>query len=379
MSKFIVQKHCLYNFSIVDSALSNISIADELDFIPSEQVCKLRERPWISKKGFLQSISYVVMDTYNYTIGMNKIINKAVNFGKLHKIDAVWCILQGQTIFRVAIPVSNKLKVPLMTQVWDSPKWWLKDNHVDSFSTKKILKIFDETIKYSVSCATASWNMSNEYEKKYGVPTIPITASIDKRLACAPGCYNVNVSKFVIGMAGQIYANQEWESLIQALDKCDWVINGKEIIIRYFGYSFNISGHKKARIEYMGYRSQDEVIRFLSGADILYCPYFFDKSLEEVARTSFPSKLVTYLASGRPIFYHGPKYGSPAIFIEKYKVGAACYSLDPEDINFCLSRLLENRDVYELMSRNSIEVFNSYFTDDILKQNTFKFIASAWQ
>lgn len=377
MSKFIVQKHGLYNFSVVDYALSNIAISDELDCIPSQIVYKLRERPWISKEGALQSISSFIMDTYSHAIGIKKIINKAVNFGKLHDVEAVWCVLQGQTIFRIAIPVSSKLGIPLMTQVWDAPGWWLKDNHVDRYSTKRILKTFDETIKNSVSCATASWNMSDEYETKYGVPTVPITASLDKNLACSSGCYHINSSKFIIGMAGQIYANKEWESLIQTLDKCDWIINGKEVTIRYFGYNFNISGHKKARIEYMGYRTQTEVIRYLSETDVLYCPYFFDKSLIEVARTSFPSKLVTYFAAGRPIFYHGPTYGSPAIFIEKYKVGVACYSLEPEDISLCLSRIIENRDAYEMMSRNSLEVFYHYFTSDILRQNIFKFLEPA--
>jgi hypothetical protein len=318
-----------------------------------------------------------MIEAYNSLFGIGGIINRAVHFGKQHKIDAVWCIMQGQTIFRVALPVTKKLGVPLLTQVWDSPKWWLKENHVNSYSSQSILETFDRTISSSISCATASWAMSVEYEKKYGVATVPITASLDRSLGCSPGRKDHNSNHLVIGMAGQIYANNEWDSLMLALDKCYWTINGRDVVIRYFGYSFNIAGHKKARIEYMGYRSQEEVVKLLSEVDILYCPYFFSKSLEEVARTSFPSKLITYFAAGRPVFYHGPAYGSPARFIEDHNAGVACYSLEAEDIISCLSRLVADDDLYESTARNGVKAFNNYFTDDVVKQNTLRFIESA--
>ena len=44
--------------------------------------------------------------------------------------------------------------------------------------------------------------------------------------------------------------------------------------------------------------------------------------------TSFPSKLISYITCGVPVFYHGPETGTPAAFLAKYPAGFSCHSLD---------------------------------------------------
>jgi hypothetical protein len=92
-----------------------------------------------------------------------------------------------------------------------------------------------------------------------------------------------------------------------------WNLAGKNVRIRFLGREYELNGSQLApnRIEKLGYLPQDKTIRHLSECGILYCPYFFDEKRKEISKTSFPSKLSTYLAAGKPIFYHGPGYGLP--------------------------------------------------------------------
>ena len=85
------------------------------------------------------------------------------------------------------------------------------------------------------------------------------------------------------------------------------------------------------RIEKLGYLPQDKTIRHLSECDILYCPYFFDEKRKEISKTGFPSKLSTCLAAGKPVFYHGPDYGSPSIFLKKHDAAATRRRVNPTD------------------------------------------------
>lgn len=310
---------------------------------------------------------------------LQTILPKVVEFGRRNKVDKLWCMLEGQTIVRLARPVANELRVPLYTQVWDPFGLWLRANEIDHDTSQRLLKEFDEVIKSSRACATASWAMSEEYTSKYGVKNNPVISSLSKESACLPATAPNESEEFVIGIAGQIYAIDEWNALVRAIDKFNWRVDGKKIKFRILcrrgRFRIMPSGVTRPKCaEYLGWLSQQDAIKALSQVDMLYVPYWFSDKFREESALAFPSKLVTYFAAGRPIMFHGPDYASPARYLERHNAGLCCYSLEPDQIFEQIKLLATNRDIYRLLAYNGASAFVRDFTHEKMKADFFKFL-----
>lgn len=370
-------------FAVVNPAIPDAKLSADLAWIPIKYAKKPREAslaqmfPVFLRKGItglaIKFLAYG-FELWNDYKTRTHLVAEAIKFGQQHHVDRIWAILQGQTIIRMALPLAKKLNVPLYTQVWDPFGWWLRANEIDNFSKKKLLKIFDETLSKSKSCGVASFNMSVEYQNKYAIPTVPIISSLSEQIIVPPA-QRMNDSKdFVIGMAGQFYALSEWQTLLTMLDQCDWRINNKNVRIKVLGRSFNMFASRQTNIEYLGWRSQEEAIRCLADADLLYLPYWFSEDFKEEARLSFPSKLVTYFAAGRPIIFHGPDYASPSIYLTVNKAGFICNSTDPEQLKKTLEEIIANNDQYQEVILNSRAALHRDFTLEKLQENFYQFI-----
>jgi hypothetical protein len=112
----------------------------------------------------------------------------------------------------------------------------------------------------------------------------------------------------------------------------------------------------------------------MAECDILYCPYFFDEKRKEISRTSFPSKVTTYLAAGRPILYHGPDYASPAIFLREHGAAEFCHSLATGDILGVISRLATDESLYRTVAENGHAAMLEHLTFESLKAYLYRFL-----
>lgn len=303
-----------------------------------------------------------------------KLTKKIIGYGRENKVDRVWCILQGQTIIRLAIDVAEGLNVPLLTQVWDHPDWWIGHNKLDKFSAHRIRQSFNAAIKKSSCCGTASIQMANKYKEKYQIPALPLLACLSENVAHQPREFPSNKDQLVIGFSGQTYADQAIQGLYSVLDKLDWKINGKSVKIRILSYAFSVYGHKKWNIEFLGYREQKESIDLLAGCDLLYLPYITDPSYEEVAQTSFPSKLTAYLATGVPVLFVGTNNSSPARFLLDNNCGYFCTDITEENLTHNIQEIFSNRVRYETISKNSLVTFQKFLTTEKQKDSFIKFL-----
>lgn len=91
------------------------------------------------------------------------------------------------------------------------------------------------------------------------------------------------------------------------------------------------------------------VLEDLNAMDILYLPLSIDPAFSNFAKFSLSTKMVSYLAAGLPIFYHGPKDSASHSLLSQYRACAACFSNDPDqifdalcDAQACRLELVEN-------------------------------------
>lgn len=326
--------------------------------------------------GFAGELCSLLGEAYNVGLKTAPIIDGVVAFGEMFEPDIVWCVLQGQTMIRLALPVSTRLKVPLLTHVWDPPGWWMRAHHVNRWTRRKIITDYETTLRGSFRSFVASEAMANAYGNEFGVKVEYFMPSLARELRYPPAKSIHPSEKFVIAMAGQLYAIDEWNSLLIALDSCGWKIGERDVEISLVGSHSRVplSTSQAERVKMHGWLSQEETIRVCSEADLLYCPYWFSVEFEEEARLSFPSKLTTYLAAGRPVFFHGPSYASPAKFLQRNDAAFLCHSLQIEDILESLTSATSDVKRYGLIASNGSKVFIENMTAESMEARFKKFL-----
>lgn len=363
-------------FAVIDPAIKETRVSKDLNWIPAEYHDKPRET-WDrfgGKLAFLDRLLSFGMELYNEITTVNKIADKAVEFGKKFDADILWCVIQGQTEIRLAKLVSERLGVPLLVQIWDPPYWWLDAHGVDGYSKKRILKKFEYALKKSRCVATASWAMAERYREDYGAKAVPMLPGLDRCLGILPATAIHEGNDFIIGSAGKVYPAEVWRALFRALDTAGWKVQGRDVKIRVLARKASVHLESKGHVEFLGWRPQGEAVKVLSGADVLYCPYWFDPYFETVTRLSFPGKLSTFLASGRPVLFHGPDNASPAKFLKENEAGLLCNSMDSKRILDCLEMLASDSGLYARLATNGRHAFDKYLTHDSMRESFAEFL-----
>jgi glycosyltransferase involved in cell wall biosynthesis len=344
-------------------------LSPDLDWIPIAYGTKRSEvafRPLPNKFSF--PIAWIT-EKLRRRFVVPRLAEQVIDFGRAQNVDVVWAVLQGQTVTQIAPYVADKLNARLITQVWDPLIWWLLANNIDRFNRHAALADFDEAVRRSRTCITASWAMAKNYETRYGTRSIPVIASHPADWARAPDLSQFPRDEIKIGMAGQFYAGAEWMQLLRALNHSGWQVRGRPVSVTVLGGGLPPGEVPADRVHFLGWRSQHEAAEILSEMDLLYCPYPFDQHMDEVARLSFPSKVVLYLVAGRPILFHGPSFASPAEYLRDREAGLIVPDVHAAAIYNALCRIVDDPTLYATLGRNAQRAFRRDFTLESMREN----------
>lgn len=359
------ENHKVCCYAVLDKTLQPNIPQEILECMPYEKCDKPIEYWGSMRHGFLLSL---VMNNYIAAVELPKITDKVVAFARSHDVDLIWNVVQGQTMIRIARKVAHQLGKPYNAQVFDPPQWWLKEYRFDPITKYLVMKEFKKMIQQSQYCLTASWKMAEEYSCKYQGNCIPVI----------PGLSKVNLVNsaekdhdiILIGFSGQTYAKKEFKAFFKALDYMNWEYDGKPIKVKLYGHQFDFQG--SAHIEIHGYIEQSQLLIELQNMDLLYCPYFFDNVYKLISKLSFPSKLSSYLAIKKPVFFHGPIESSPGLFIDEHEAGFVCNSMDYKKIAEYLSEVIGNQEGLIKKAENGYKAFEAYLTTDQMKKSFLK-------
>jgi len=302
-----------------------------------------------------------------------KLVDEIVSFAQNTGAEKIWCTLEGQTLIRLAAALQKRLPLPMVAQVWDPPGWWLRDNNVDRLSRTEVMKHFGTVLSNpNTTLAAASWAMAEQYSKDYNCKAIPVVPGLPEGWAYEPSTELRDTTTLTIGFAGQLYAGDNWNCLTHALDSIGWTLDGRKVEVVVLGRFFGTSTNTERNIRFRGWRPQQELLKILSECDILYCPYWFCSRYETEARLSFPSKLTTYLAAGRPVLFHGPTYSSPSRFLAEHDAAVQCNSLLLVDVIEALRTLVQDKSAYMRSANNGTKAFHCYLTEKHMQSQFLK-------
>jgi glycosyltransferase involved in cell wall biosynthesis len=271
----------------------------------------------------LSSLAYV---RFRMGGGLQRLLRSVVAFSERERPELIWAVLSSPGIYMLAHRVAASLKLPLVCSVLDPPEYLIENLHFDPLVCRMVKEEFKADMLASRRIAVMSEEMGDEYARIYGVPCTVIRSGVHPSLLAPERAVDSNPNELVIGFAGSMYAKKEWRALLRSIESIKGVLHGRKIKIRFVGRWPRLGVSRTALAEHHQPVSPAEAIRLMSEVNLCYLPYWFDHRHARTARLSFPSKLSTYVAAGRPVLYHGPADSTPTHFLAKYAVGISCDS-----------------------------------------------------
>ena len=138
--------------TVLNKSLKPILTANAAS-VPYKVLRKPRENWGIYFGGNILSL---VMEPLIARFSIPSVARKVVQFAKSQKVDKIWVTLEGQTMIRLAYLVSQMTDIPLYSQVYDPPQWWMRANKVNHFITNSVIDLFSKILQESKKCALAS-------------------------------------------------------------------------------------------------------------------------------------------------------------------------------------------------------------------------------
>lgn len=93
------------------------------------------------------------------------------------------------------------------------------------------------------------------------------------------------------------------------------------------------------QLEVLPFASEAQVREDMAAADWLYLPLPFDAVSRDFVAYSLSTKMVTYLGSGRPVFYHGPADAAAGKLLAEHGAALQAAALTPSEVVALLDRL----------------------------------------
>jgi hypothetical protein len=260
--------------------------------------------------------------------GDRSVIQDFVRFGRQHRVDKVWAVLNSPLLFRIAPRVAEALNVPLVVMIWDPPEGVGLLFGLDALSRALATKHFGAAMARAERCAVISERMDVEYRVRYGTDNVLVRHGIAS--SEARRTRERDESELRIGFCGTLYAEREWQALLTALEQLEWMAEGKPIRLIVAGPRIPpLTSRTPARIDYLGWRNLSDTLDLLAGCHFAYFPYWLDSTYAQSARLCFASKLTTYLTAGLPVLYHGPRDAAVVEFLTRFPAAECCHSVDP--------------------------------------------------
>ncbi len=283
--------------------------------------------------------------------------------------------MDNATTMAMGSEVARRLELPLLCLVWDPPDYLLRKTGMDRFTRGKLSKLFTAAMRQAERVAVVSAQMQEDYAVHTVSEPLILRHGLDRQDRQQPAIGPLRDNDLRLGFAGSLYSQSAWKSLIEALNGIDWRLDGRRVLIRILGSDFDFKCEAPANIEYLGFRSISETARILARCDLNYLPYPFESGLSDVAQYSFPTKLSTYLAAGRPVFIHAPGYSSLARFFRDRRIGACCRSLDPLALIESFRQLLVPQ-TYSAAAQRVTQVLEAEFSQEVFLQTFYQFVGA---
>jgi glycosyltransferase involved in cell wall biosynthesis len=275
-----------------------------------------------------------------------------------YKPDLVYSMLGNVRLIKLATRIARACSVPLLPHFTDD---WAATlySHGELFglADRTLRVVMRKLIQLAPFGLGISQEMARAYERRYEIPFSVVTNCVDDTLFAAPLTFPDHGSEINIVYAGGLYL-ERWRTLETVASAVE-VLRRSGVPVRLTIYC--PPGHEaryghafadRPGVRLGGSIDPDRIPALLQSADVLVHVESFSEKLRQYTRYSLSTKLPQYLATGRPIFAHGPGDGASMAHIRDAHAGLVVARNDVAEVVASLRELSVNPGRREEMGKN---------------------------
>ncbi|PEN12819.1 hypothetical protein CRI94_12500 [Longibacter salinarum] len=235
--------------------------------------------------------------------------------------------------------VSRDLGLPYILTVHDDLTYNLQDRVYLTQAMKRLATVW----RKSDARMVISDAMGQAYNNRYGDRQYSVVTDGVHTIQPAPrSAHDGSFHLYFMGSVHMTY-REPFQALVLALERLKASDSSLDVRLTVRGsIPFELTTGS-VPVDVLGWGTQDDVEREIAEADALYLPLPFDSEFSTFVRFSLSTKMITYVASGVPILYHGPEQSAAADLLRRHDAGILSESLDPKDILSAVRSIPERR------------------------------------
>jgi hypothetical protein len=208
-----------------------------------------------------------------------------------------------------------------------------------------------------------SSRLGDEYCRRYGARDFTIITDGLERVASAPTAHAPGELRiYFMGLFHLAY-EENLRVLCAAMERLRVLRPSMQVSItlRCGGIRSRVMRVAPDLIRVLPFGTEADVHCDLDRADLAYLPLAFGMASEPLVRYSLSTKLVTYLGSGVPILYHGPKTSAAYELLVEHSAAFFDSSLQVESLVETLRQVCDERSMVAQICGNALNLARNRF------------------
>ena len=287
-----------------------------------------------------------------------------------HDVRAVHGI-SHTTGFWWAFQASRRRGVPYLLSVHDDLRWSLRGRPEHRFASARLAEVWRDADERFV----IGEEMGREYDRRYGVRPYSIVSDAAEAVTADPPPRSRDGLRVYFMGAFHLSYRQNLDRLLLALESDVVRTAFREVSLTLrCGAIPDYRLRARIPVDVLPFADEPAVAHDMERADVLYLPLPFGERHRDFVRLSLSTKLVSYLASGLPIVYHGPAEAAAARLLATHDAGVLVTSLDPRNI---AQGLLDARERADALGRNALALAGTRFDPDAVRRRFWRPLMAA--
>jgi glycosyltransferase involved in cell wall biosynthesis len=272
---------------------------------------------------------------------------------------AIHSIAHGGMDFYSAFLVAGKLGIPFFLQVHDDFIFSARGVRSEAAAHNALREAWQNAAARFVICRP----LGEEYCRRYGEQDYMVITDGVERIADAPRQrVGHDLQIYFMGLFHLDYEPNLKVLLSAVAQLQDEGSAGKlSVVLRCGGVRPRLIKSYESFVRILPFASETEVQSDMEQADLLYLPLPFGKKYELFVRYSLSTKMVTYVASGIPILYHGPPDAAVHNLLKAHDAALLCTESRPDVLAQMLRVYINNKQMGTDSARNALELARRSF------------------
>ncbi len=230
--------------------------------------------------------------------------------------------------FWPALKVARRLRLPYLLTVHDDVGYVQRDSPLRGVALKRIAHAWREADARFVITP----ELGDEYSRRYGQRDfVVVTDGVSRRATYGGERTDGALDVYFLGSYHLAYRHN-FDALVAGLESLRREQPARPISLTFRGGGIPFVPRTEVPVKVLPFAPESVVEQEVRSASVLYLPLPFGETHRDFVTLSLPTKLVSYLASGRPLLYHGPGSAAVGQLLQTRQAGIVVNSPDGDAV-----------------------------------------------